>query len=71
MPMYNLIQYSDNYSRTSTSWQYCRDEPFLDNNGAIADFLLIIITVLRLYLKQKKHAEQEMMVQKMLILGYH
>ena len=40
MPMYNLIEYSDNYSETSGSlWQYYRDEPFLDVNGAIADFL--------------------------------
>ena len=35
MPMYNLIEYSDNYSkRTGSLWHYCRDEPFLD----IADF---------------------------------
>ena len=28
MPMYNLIEYSDNYSKTSASlWQYQRDEP--------------------------------------------
>ena len=28
MPMYNLIEYSDNYSRTSGSlWQYYKDEP--------------------------------------------
>ena len=28
MPMYNLIQYSDNYAKTSGSlWQYYRDEP--------------------------------------------
>ena len=27
MPMYNLIEYSDNYSKTSGSlWQYYRDE---------------------------------------------
>ena len=39
MPMYNLIEYSDNYSKTSGSlWQYYRHEPFLDNNGATADF---------------------------------
>ena len=31
MPMYNLIEYSDNYSRTSGSfWQYYKDDP--DNN---------------------------------------
>ena len=28
MPMYNLIEYSDNYSKTSgTLWQYYRDQP--------------------------------------------
>ena len=28
MPMYNLIEYSDNYSKTSGSlWQYCKDGP--------------------------------------------
>ena len=39
--MYNLIdyEYRDNYSKTLRSlWQYCRDEPFLDDNGPIADF---------------------------------
>ena len=39
MPMYNLTEYSDNYSKTSGSlWHWFRDEPFLDN-GAIDDFL--------------------------------
>ena len=29
MPMYNLIEYSDNYARTSGSlWEYYRDEPY-------------------------------------------
>ena len=29
MPMYDLIEYSDNYSKTSRSlWQYFRDKPF-------------------------------------------
>ena len=33
MPMYNLIEYSNNYSKTSGSlWQYYRDEP--DDNIA-------------------------------------
>ena len=32
MPLYNLIEYSDNYAKTSESlWQYFRDEP--DNNN--------------------------------------
>ena len=33
MPMYNLIEYSDNYSNTSGSlWQFTRDESPLNNN---------------------------------------
>ena len=28
LPMHNLIEYSDNYTKTSGSlWQYCRNEP--------------------------------------------
>ena len=39
MSMYNLIEYSDAYSKTSQSlWQYYRDEPALDNNDDIIDF---------------------------------
>ena len=39
MPMYNLIEYSDNYSKTSGSlWQYCKDRPAVNNNGDIVDF---------------------------------
>ena len=39
MPMYNLIEYSDNYSKTSGSlWQYCKEIPAVNNNGNIADF---------------------------------
>ena len=38
MPMYNLIEYSDNYSKTfGTLWQYYRDEPFINNNGILID----------------------------------
>ena len=38
MPMYNLIEYSDNYSKTSGSlWQYCKDIPAVNNNGNIID----------------------------------
>ena len=34
MPMYNLIEYSDNYAKTTESlWQYFRDEP----NDNLAD----------------------------------
>ena len=39
MLMYNLIKYNDNYSKTSGRlWQYYRDEPFLNDSGAIAGF---------------------------------
>ena len=39
MPMYNLIEYSDNYSKTSGSLsQYCKDIPTVTNNGNIVDF---------------------------------
>ena len=37
--MYNLTEYRDAYSKKSRSlWQYCRDEPALNNNGKIIDF---------------------------------
>ena len=33
MSMYNLIQYSDNYSKTSGSlWQFCKDVPAVNHN---------------------------------------
>ena len=39
IPMYNLIEYSDYYTKISgTLWQYYRDEPALTNAGAIANF---------------------------------
>ena len=37
--MYNLIEYSDNYAKTSGSlWQYRKDIPTVDNNNAIVNF---------------------------------
>ena len=39
MPMYNLIEYNNNYSKTSGSlWQYCKDIPAVDNNNASVNF---------------------------------
>ena len=39
MPMYNLIEYSDNYSKTTGSlWQYCKDIPARNANGEIFVF---------------------------------
>ena len=39
MPMYNLKEYSHNYSKTSGRlWQYCKDIPAVNNNGNIVEF---------------------------------
>ena len=39
MPMYNLIEYSDNYLETSGSlWQYCKEIQEVNNASNIADF---------------------------------
>ena len=39
MPMYNLVEYSDNYSKTSVSlWQYCKDISAINNNGDVVGF---------------------------------
>ena len=36
MPMYNLIELSDNFSKTCGSlWQYFKDMPAVNNNGGI------------------------------------
>ena len=40
MPMYNLIEYSDNYAKTTGSlWQYCKDIPAQNANDDIVIFL--------------------------------
>ena len=39
IPKYNLIEYSDNYSKTSGSlWQYYKDIPAVNNDGHIVNF---------------------------------
>ena len=39
MPMYKLIEYSDNYSKTSGGlWQYCKEIPAVNDNDNIVDF---------------------------------
>ena len=39
MPMYNLIEYSNNYAKTTGSlWQYCKDIPARDANDEITEF---------------------------------
>ena len=37
--MYNLIEYSDNYSKTLGSlWQYCKEIPAVNNSDDVVDF---------------------------------
>ena len=56
MPMYNLIEYSDSYSKTSKSlWQYYKDE----SNDNLADS------------ESFKSKVKIMVVQKMLKYMYH
>ena len=39
MSMYNLIEYINNYSKTTGNlWQYYRDELVLNNAGGVIDF---------------------------------
>ena len=39
MPMYNLLEYSDNYAKTTGSlWQYSTDIPARNNNNEITEF---------------------------------
>ena len=53
MPMYSLIEYSNNYSETSGSlWQYCKDIPAVDDNGNIV-ILLGLMILIHLILKQE------------------
>ena len=37
--MYNVIEYSDNYSKTfGNLWQCCKEIPAINNNGDIDNF---------------------------------
>ena len=39
MPIYNVIEYSDIYSKTSDSlWQFCRDKQAVNANGNTIKF---------------------------------
>ena len=50
MPMYNLLEYNNNYSKMSGSlWQYYRDETAVDAaNGDILDFTELMLLLIRL-----------------------
>ena len=43
--MYNLKEYSNNYSKTSGSFsQYCKDIPAVNNSGEIVNFAVNNLT---------------------------
>ena len=51
--MYNLIEHGDNYSKKSGNlWQYCRNKPAVNNNGAIVAFAVDNVTD-SFYFKEK------------------
>ena len=55
MSMYNLVEYSDHYSKTSgISCQYCRDEPALVNDNTINDFTEINSITYSFKIKEKR-----------------
>ena len=54
MPMYDLVEYSDDYSKTSgTLWQYHKDIPAVNINDEIVEFNGAGATDSILILKQK------------------
>ena len=54
MPMYNLIEYSDNYFKISGNlWQYHKVIPVVNSNGDIVDFNGANSILIHLILKQK------------------
>ena len=59
--MYKLIEYSDNYSKTGTLWQYYSDEP--NDNLADSESFKSKVKII------KKHLL--MVIQKMLKYQYH
>ena len=66
MPMYNLIEYSDNYSKTSESlWQHYRGEPASNNNGTAVDFPIANNNSASFKFKIEIDTEQAMMAQKL------
>ena len=67
MCMYNLIEYSDNYSKTSGSlWQYCKHIPVVEIIIMQLLTLLKIMLMIHLILKKKRPVKLEMMEQKLL-----
>ena len=67
MPMYNLIEYSDNYAKTSGSLgQYCKDIPAGDVNNEITEFRVNNTTDSFKFKAKNLKVKLEMMEQKIL-----
>ena len=72
MPMYDLIEYNDNYSKTSEIlWQYCRDEPDLVDDDAIANLTEANSITNLLKTKEKIIGKTDNDGKKMLKQWYH
>ena len=57
--MYNLIEYSDNFSKTSgILWQHYKDEPALAKNGDLTD-LMNVMSLVCLNLKKKNRSSMQ------------
>ena len=70
--MYNLIEFSKNYSQRSESlWLYYREKPTLDNNDNIIDFLVNDDTSLSLACKKCNWQNRKRWHKKILKYGYH
>ena len=65
IPMYNLTEYSVNYSKTSRRlWQYYKYEPFVDDNDNIIDVPDDTDSA-SFKKKKKEQVKQELLEQKM------
>ena len=65
MPIYNLIKYKDNCSKSSEiSWKYYWDELFTNVMELLLMFMMILI-VLHLNINKKQQVKQEIMELKM------
>ena len=54
IPMYNVIEYIDNYSKTSgILWQYCRDKQAVNNMVELLILMQIMILLIHLKLNKK------------------
>ena len=68
MPMYNLIEYSDNYAKTSGRlWQYYRDEP--NNNLANSESFKFKVKITRKTPNDDNEKHVEIMVPLKIIFG--